>query len=282
MSVHQALYYMGKSIDLEPHNRRLKIYQPSHEKLNKNTITSLKKRAKEENCDKLIFYVLEGDKYLFENSVIYNLEGIIKGFFEGKDAYIYATFSEPIEPPTLARKETEQKVMKIVEQDNQFTKETVLPEAYTMRVAKTEDAQQMAALYNAVFETYPTPMDEPEYIIDMMDDNVYFTIIEHKGQIVSSSAADFLPAFNAAEMTDCATLHRHRNKGLLSHQFTYLVNLMKRQSVRTLFCYARSVSMGMNLISARHGFTYGGRMIRNSNMGGSLENMNVWFKNIQP
>ncbi|MDA8352528.1 MAG: hypothetical protein M0Z65_04930 [Firmicutes bacterium] len=149
-----------------------------------------------------------------------------------------------------------------------------------MSKAVKADTPEMARLYDTIFETYPTPMNDPQYISDMMDRQVFFSIIRYRGRIVSACSADLLPTFNSAEITDCATLPQHRNQLLLSHQFSHQVQQMRQKKVQTLFCYARAVSAGMNLITARHGFTYGGRMVQNSQIAGRLECMNIWFKQL--
>ena len=265
-----------REVNVEPISRRIKLYHLPDQYPVEYTLTYLKKLGRKKHCDKLIFYVnKEEEQYL--QSLPLEKEGYIKGFFKGEDAYIYSFFLTPTRKNSITLQQ-EKKVMDIVQKDSE-SRSVSLPTGYYMRRATTKDTKQMAALYDTVFETYPTPMNNPDYIKTMMHDDVYFTVVEKDGEIVSASSADVLSKFNAAEMTDCATLEEHRGKRLLSHQFTYLENLMKQKGIQTLFCYARSVSVGMNLINIRHEFTYGGCMVQNSNISGNLESMNIWFKN---
>lgn len=235
--------------------------------------------GRNEGCDKIIFYVRKEDRDKLTGNKVYQ-EGVIRGFFRGIDAFIYAMFLNPVREHSIDWKQNK-KVMELIENDHKKTKHMRLPDGYFMRSATKQDALQMARVYDTVFKTYPTPMNDSKYIQTMMDDNVYFTIVEYDGQVVSSSAADYLPAFNSAEMTDCATLVEHRNKGLLNIQFAHLAEHMKDIGLQTLFCYARSISVGMNLINVRNGFSFGGRMIQNSNIDGRLECMNIWYKNLK-
>jgi putative beta-lysine N-acetyltransferase len=275
---HTELSPVGKAIDLDPHNRRIKVY-PLPKGSNFNEVhQALLKLAKENECDKIIYYTTQEDKEMFEEASC-DQEGKIDGFFQGEDAYIYSTFLNSYRNhPTDW--EQEQKVMEIVEQDHKKMQDISLPSGYEMRSATQEDATDMAKLYGKVFKTYPTPMNDPQFISKIMDEDVYFTIIEHKDQLISACSADVFPQFNAAEMTDCATLPEHRGKGLLSQQFIHLEKRMERQGLHTLFSYTRAVSVGMNLINSRHGYSYGGRMIQNSNISGRLEDMNIWVKTI--
>jgi hypothetical protein len=132
-------------------------------------------------------------------------------------------------------------------------------------------------------------MNEAEYIAFMMYNNVYFTVCEYQDEIVSACSASVLPDFNCAEMTDCATLPEHRKKNLLSQQYGLIIEKMKEKGIQTLFCYARTLSIGMNIVNAKHMFTYGGCMKNNSNIQErynnndakhSLANMNIWYKQI--
>jgi len=268
-----------KAIDLDPHNKRIKVYQIPSEELFFPLKQELEKIAQANQCEKIIFYCREDELDPLEQLSNCDHEGKINGFFQGDDAYIYSLFLSPERNKPIA-KEEEERVMQIVENDQKWIKEIVLPEEFTMRSANIEDAPHMAELYDAVFETYPTPMNDAEYIAEMMESDVYFTIVEHQDTLVSACSADLFPAYNSAEMTDCATLPEYRGKGLLSHQFRHLEQKMRELGVQTLFSYTRALSVGMNLINARHGYEYTGRMLQNSNISGKLEDMNIWVKTL--
>jgi len=269
----------GKAIDLDPHNRRVKVYQLPQEDIFAEVKDTIENLAQDHQCDKIIFYSKE-DEIKMLDQINCEKEGTITGFFQGEDAHIYSLFLNKKRNNPIAWEE-EQKVMEIVNQDTKTVTEIDLPSEYTMRHAQLKDAKRMAELYDEVFETYPTPMHEPEFIEEMMHNHVYFTIIEHKGELVSACSADLFPEFNAAEMTDCATLPEYRGKGLLSQQFIHIEKKMEDMGVHTLFSYSRAVSVGMNLINSRHGYSFGGRMLQNSNISGRFEDMNIWVKNLK-
>ncbi|SMO76255.1 putative beta-lysine N-acetyltransferase [Melghirimyces algeriensis] len=267
---------MGQKVDVEPISRRMKVYQLSDPV--DRMIEKLKKVAYEEQCDKLLFYVKKEEKDALKGKRFIP-EGYIDGFFQGEAAYIYSLFLDPKRNRPVDLKE-EQRVMEVVKGNRKKAVKPSLPDGYTMQNAQAKDAPEMAELYQQVFETYPTPMNDPQFIREMMNNQVFFTVVKYHGCIVSACSTDILPLFNCAEISDCVTLPEHRNLRLLSHQFSYQVKQMKQKGVQTLFCYARAVSAGMNLINSRHGFTYGGRMVQNSNIAGRLESMNIWFKNL--
>ncbi|WP_280771153.1 putative beta-lysine N-acetyltransferase [Salipaludibacillus daqingensis] len=270
----------GSSILLEPTSKRLKVYKlPASEQM-EPFIRSLKQLGKQHQCDKLIFYVkLSEQPMIHPYSTRY--EGMIESFFDGEDAHIYAIFLDPQRGQTHLS-EQEKNVFRLVHRKRGEgpTHRFQLPAGFHMRWGNKRDAQQMATLYKTVFKSYPTPMNDPEFIKQMMDDDVYFLIVQHNRDIVSACSAELLKKFRAAELSDCATYREHRSKQLLSYQVAHLFPKLKKVGVRTLFSYSRSKSAGMNLVNAKHGFHFGGRMIKNSNISGSIENMNIWYKTL--
>jgi predicted hydrocarbon binding protein len=57
-------------------------------------------------------------------------------------------------------------------------------------------------------------------------------------------------------------------------------NQMRLSKMLTAYTIARSVSHGINITFARAGYTYGGRLINNTNISGKIESMNVWYKSL--
>ncbi|MFB4164954.1 putative beta-lysine N-acetyltransferase [Alteribacillus sp. JSM 102045] len=266
-------------MDIEPFSERIKIYALPKEEEMPLFLQSLKRVAIAKQCGKLILYVKKQDRTR-KSLKLFQLEGAIKGFFQGEDAFIYSLFLNRSRSRTVDA--TREKW--VMEQAAKVTKKAgrpLLPANYTMRRPTEKDAEEMSRLYRSVFKTYPTPMHDPEFIRDVMKNQVFFTVIEHKGRIISACSVDVLPAFQSAEMSDCATMEEHRNRGLLSYQFSFLIRLMQKKGLWTLFSYSRSLSLGMNVVNVYHGFTYGGRMICNSNISGQLESMNIWYKQLR-
>ncbi|MFZ4450380.1 putative beta-lysine N-acetyltransferase [Salibacterium aidingense] len=264
---------------IEPFSQRIKVYALPPVTEMEEFLFSLKKLASDQLCDKLIFYVKAEDRHRFTKRP-YVWEGKIKGFFQGKDADIYAWFLQPDRYRDVDVKK-EQKVLKDVLTIPEKAGRSNLPAFYSMRHPAEADAEEMAQLYRSVFKTYPTPMHDPAFIRDVMKEQVFFTVVEYQGSIVSACSSDVLVPFQCAEMSDCATHPSHRNQGLLSYQFSYLIQLMQQKGLWTLFSYSRSLSLGMNMVNVYHGFRYGGKMIRNSNISGQLESMNVWYKQLR-
>lgn len=177
----------GKPILIEPVSKRIKVYKlPNLNRFNE-FISKLRIIGKQRDCDKLIFYVKEADRHVIKNQMTC-LEGKIESFFNGEDAFIYALFLNP-ERHQTDLSEAEMKVLDLIKKRKETNLSYHLPKDYTMRWAVKEDAEQMAKLYKTVFKSYPTPMNDPNFIIEMMSGDVYFLIVEKEGKIVSACSA---------------------------------------------------------------------------------------------
>ncbi|ARI77899.1 putative beta-lysine N-acetyltransferase [Halobacillus mangrovi] len=263
--------------DVEPISRRIKVYELP-ENMNEERMKELHTAAAEMNCDKLIFYVkAQTDEEEILRELSAKLEGEIKGFFRGEDTKIYAKYLDP----DRNQPDSKNVISRVRELDlTSHAMKEGLQEGYTMTWGKEDQAEEMAKFYKSIFSKYPTPIHEPDYIVKMLNDNVHFSLIYHDGKIVSACSADIFSDYGAAEFTDCATLPAYRGQGLLSHQYPFLQEKMKALGIKTMYSYTRAISMGMNIITAQQGFTYGGCMVQNSMIGTGLEDMNIWYKQL--
>ena len=55
---------------------------------------------------------------------------------------------------------------------------------------------------------------------------------------------------------------------------------LKERNYKTLYTIARALSPGINFTFSKMGYKYGGTLINNTNIGSSLESMNIWYKKI--
>ena len=91
------------------------------------------------------------------------LEGIYKGYFRGSDAYCMALYYD-LERRTSDYWMEEDQIMNQVLALPLKPDRPAVPDNCTLRIARTEDAGQLADLYGHIFQTYPTPMNDPEYV----------------------------------------------------------------------------------------------------------------------
>ena len=94
------------------------------------------------------------------------------------------------------------------------------------------------------------------------------------------SAAETDKAEKNAEMTDFAVLPQYRGRGLAGQLLSYMEETMKPACVKTLYTIARLREPGINKIFINAGYRYTGTLINNTNISGSIESMNIFYKNI--
>ena len=156
-----------------------------------------------------------------------------------------------------------------------------LPPEYSIRKCKKYDVKQMADLYQKTFDTYPFPIHNHEYLLKTMEDNVVYFGIFKEDEVVALSSAEIDYDYLNVEMTDFATLPKFCGNGLSSHLLMKMDKEMKASGIRTAYTIARASSYGMNIVFAKCGYEYCGRLVNNTNISGNIESMNVWYLNFQ-
>ncbi len=258
-------------------NRRVIFYQYEEDNL-VNQLESIESLEKLHNIEKVSVYGTEGEINLLEEMDL-TLEGKIDGFFNGEDAYIYSQFINPKRSISPFREKQEQ-IIQSAQNKYEGEVEFNLPYQFQLRNAEKQDVMEMAQVYGQVFQTYPTPMNEPGYIKKVMEQETLFSLVTHDDQIVSIASADINSKYNNAEITDCATLPEYRGKGLLSYIINHLERRLEKKHVPNLFSLTRAKSAGMNHVIAKHEYEYRGTLVQNCNISGSFEDMNIWVKNL--
>ncbi|MCD8492736.1 MAG: putative beta-lysine N-acetyltransferase, partial [Geovibrio sp.] len=140
------------------------------------------------------------------------------------------------------------------------------------------DADEMAGVYRQVFESYPFPIHEADYIRQTMKESVAYFGIRENGRITALASAEMNPHIKAAEMTDFATLPEARGKGYASALLAKMEQEVPQLGISTFYTIARSLSYGMNITFSKRGYRFGGRLINNTNICGGTETMNIWYK----
>ena len=149
-----------------------------------------------------------------------------------------------------------------------------------IREATLSDASAVAKIYKDVFETYPFPIYKKEYIRETMNAGVRFFLINHDEQVVACSSAEVDYSSLSAEMTDFATHPLYAGKGYAGGLLATMEGVMKDEGILTTYTICRAGLYPVNALFKRAGYQFGGRLIKNTNICGSLESMNVWFKKI--
>ena len=148
-----------------------------------------------------------------------------------------------------------------------------------VRLADADDIPQLTALYKETFETYPSPLTDPDYLQKSLEDHV-FAVVEIDGDVVSTAAAEIDREFLNAEITNCATHPEFRGHGLMRQLINTLEKKLVTSGITNAFSIARARSFGMNAALHQTGYSYGGRLVNNCHICGDYEDMNVWGKSL--
>lgn len=140
--------------------------------------------------------------------------------------------------------------------------------------------KEMAEIYKKVFPTYPFPIYDPAYLAKASAEDVVFFGVEHNEKLLALSSAEIDRESLNAEMTDFATLQEWRGKGLGAHLLLKMEHVMKSEGIKIVYTISRAVSIGINTVFARCGYSFGGRLKNNTHISGNIESMNVWYKSL--
>lgn len=153
---------------------------------------------------------------------------------------------------------------------------------YNISLLSEEDAAEAAKLFRQVFETYPFPIHDPDYIIRSMQENTkYFGIRNKKNKFIAISSAEIDPDNQCAEMTDFAVLKSQRGKKLSIKLLQEMEKHMAETGIKTLYTIARLNSLPMNRTFLRQDYKYTGTLIKNTNISGRIESMNILYKSMK-
>lgn len=213
----------------------------------------------------------------------YRVEAVTPGLFGGaEDGVFLAKYPSP----ERAREPRPDTVAAVLEAAR--GKEPVDPDGleldagFTLCAAGPADAAEAAAVYRAVFETYPFPIHDPEYLRRTMDENIAYFGVRDGARLVSMASAEMDVTSLNVEMTDFATLPEYRGHGFALCLLHRMEEEMRRRGMKTFYTIARALSFGMNITFAKLGYAYAGTLVNNTNICGRLESMNVWHKPAGP
>lgn len=143
-----------------------------------------------------------------------------------------------------------------------------------------EDAEPITHLYRKVFLSYPFPIHDPGYILKTMQENVHYFGVRKKGKLVAVASTEMDKKGANAEMTDFATDPDFRGQKLGQLLLEKMEKEMKAMQMKTLYTIARLKSIPMNKVFLKHQYIYAGTLLQNTNISGSIESMNVYYKHL--
>ena len=150
---------------------------------------------------------------------------------------------------------------------------------YTLEELGDKDIDAMIALFKNVFKTYPAPIFDPDYLSKTMGEkHIRYFGIRHAGALIALSSAEYSAVYQQAEMTDFAVAGSYRGRHLARYLLSFMEHKLSLEGCQTYFTIARLRSLAMNKTFMNMDYRYCGTLINNTQIAGSIESMNVWYK----
>jgi putative beta-lysine N-acetyltransferase len=153
-----------------------------------------------------------------------------------------------------------------------------IPDGFSLMHAHPDDADDIAALYHAVFETYPFPITDPGYIRETMQGSTRYFVVKRSNLIAAVASCEIDAENSNAEVTDFATGPLFRGRGFASLLLHAMESELKKEGIQLVYTICRAVFRPINTVFSGAGYQFGGMLPNNTNICGATESMNVWYK----
>jgi putative beta-lysine N-acetyltransferase len=260
----------------DPYNKRIRVDDY------RGNVSQMIEKAEEKvlalRAEKLIIIARREDFPVFLESG-YLCEAMVDRFFHGSDAYYFSKYF--VEERKLSHQWLKEDA--IVRNVGSLTRNTVTitpPQEYALVKINQADAENLADLYKKVFQIYPVPLHDPDYIKKTIEQGTIYYAYLFNGNIAAAASAEVNSRYSNAEITDCATRMEHRKFGLMKQLLMKLIAELVEQGIFCAYSIARAQSFGMNAVLHQLGFQYRGRLLNNCFIYDKLENMNMWVKDL--
>ncbi|WP_246941815.1 putative beta-lysine N-acetyltransferase [Bacillus pinisoli] len=208
------------------------------------------------------------------------LEAIFEGFYNGSHAYALTMYFDQERKQNNQWMKEDEILHKVIKTGVSSESKQELPKDCVLRKAEINDAEALKELYSNVFEIYPTPLNDPNYIKKLIKTDSIFYLIEKESKLISAASANLDRLYHNAEISDCATLPEYRKHGIMKHLIIHLEEELRHEKIFCAYSMARSLSYGMNAALQQLRYKYKGRMTNNCYIYNKLEDMNVWVKDL--
>jgi beta-lysine N6-acetyltransferase len=270
--------YQGSIIQHGKYNNRIYVIKVVEELANTYP-TDLIALAKEHNYSKIFAKIPEKYSGLFLHAG-FQQEASIPSFYSDKGASLFMGFFLHAADANESSIDRIEEIVKVALAKRADGCSDDLKPGLTIRCCNQADAPELATIYRQIFQSYPFPIHSPDYIRATMESHVAYFGIEANGRLVAVASAEMDRHESNVEMTDFATLPEWNGNGLAQILLARMEEEMRHKGIKTAYTIARAMSAGINIIFSKAGYQFGGRLKNNTNISGSIESMNVWYKEL--
>lgn len=210
----------------------------------------------------------------------YTVEATVPFFYQGTEPAVFmAKYADPARATPHDAKELADVLSEVSGYAGGRSSHEI-PEGFSLVHAHTGDAAEIASLYRLVFETYPFPVFDPEYIQKTMTEHIRYFVIKKSHMLAAVASCEIDSENRNIEVTDFATNPPLRGRGFAGILLRAMETEMKQEGVRLSYTIARAVFRPINAVFAGAGYQFGGTLPNNTNISGSMESMNVWYRKL--
>lgn len=268
IQTNNMLYQHGKSSN--------RIYIMNIEQTAKSIeIEALEKLAVKNHYTKIIAKVPRNFSPLFESHQ-FEREAFVPDFYQNSEDCFFMSKYYETKRQKPQHSEKADAILQLAK--SKAIDRSSIQNQYTVKKLSQKHVRDMIALFSKVFRTYPFPIFDANYLLSTFDEVFYFGFFDEQKLIACASCeTDFING--NAEMTDFAVLPEYQGQKLALKLLMEMESYMKKKQIRTLYTIARALSPSMNCTFGKMGYTYSGTLYNNTQISGSIESMNVWYKN---
>ncbi len=245
-------------------------------------IINLEELAKEKSYSKIFAKIPHWafDEFRSEDFIE---EAFIPRFYINKiKAHFMGKYLDPSRKKISEEKKKRiNKILKISQEKETIKKNSISKNSdFYIKELENKDIPNLVDLYKNVFDSYPFPIFDEDYIKSTMESHIKYFGVYDESELIAASSAEMDLTSQNCEMTDFATNPKYRGRGLATILLSKMEEAVKKLSIKTLYTIARSHSAGMNITFSKLGYEFSGTLIKNTNIAGNIESMNVWYKHI--
>lgn len=210
----------------------------------------------------------------------YVREALIPAFFSGRTDALFVAKYTSSEREGIRQSESADTCLERMETAAELPGPTVDAPIGALTLCAPDDAEEMGAIYGRMFKSYPFPIQDATYLKRTMLAGTAYFGLRARGRLVSLAAAEIDRHHQTVEMTDFTTLPEWRRKGMAGYLLTHMEGQSSQLHIKTAYTIARAGSVGMNRVFKKSGYRYAGFLKNNTQIGGRIESMIVWYKRL--
>jgi putative beta-lysine N-acetyltransferase len=210
----------------------------------------------------------------------YTVEATVPFFYKGTEP---AVFMAKYGDPARATPHDARELADVLSEVSGYAGERSsheIPEDFSLVNGHADDADDIASLYRLVFETYPFPVFDSEYIRKTMTENIRYFVIKKSHMLAAVASCEIDSENRNIEVTDFATNPLFRGRGFAGILLRAMEADMKQEGIQLSYTIARAIFRPINAVFVGAGYQFGGMLPNNTNISGSMESMNVWYRKL--